>query len=185
MSKQKYKPSHVPDFRQFTQTVKAIVPRTAERMVYAFAKAECRTFKSRIRHQTFRSFITTPLTAKWLSRKAAAGADQRVMIATKHYVRSIRVFTKRTKRGVVIRVGFHPNTLARDLQHRVVQIPLWKLALVHEHGSAKMNIPPRPHWRPFKREMELQRVRPLRKTITRECIHLVRQHLRRIWGVKR
>lgn len=120
-----------------------------------YSEQERAEFVLRIKEQRFASFHVihypesgTNLSPQWIARKDAAGADERTMIATKHYIRHVNVFRKlnRNRRGGLWRIGFHPTVQARDLKGRVVPILLSDVAAIHEHGNART--PARPHWRP-------------------------------------
>ncbi len=176
----KYRPPHVPDFR----TVSRVLTRTARNVVFvevmAFANERAMAFRQRILDQEFESFETTPLTEHYLARKAAANVDLRTMIATQHYVDNIRVFTRIERPGrMLIYIGFHARTLARDLKGRPTQFHLFEVARVQELGSENAHIPPRPHWKPEQVRIQ-QASRALRKTLVRKIVVQARKELKRV-----
>lgn len=79
-----------------------------------------------------------PLSPKYLAWKKRKGLDHRILIATGHYVSSIKVKRKNNQWEVGVPDGFHPTA----------GMTYEKLARIHEYGSKKMHIPARPHWRP-------------------------------------
>jgi hypothetical protein len=147
-------------------------------------------FVERIEEQSFASFQEilypesgTNLSPSWLDRKEAAGADLRTMIATGHYIDSIRVFKRhdRKEKKWVIRIGFHHSAKPRDLEGRTVDIEipgtgikgLTALAIVHELGSIKANVPARPHWGPH-RALVRKDARKKRRELRREISEALR-----------
>ena len=158
----KWKPPHVPDLKVVLKKARDISRHEGLIALEEYAEGQRELFVQKIEHQTFASFKVilypesgTNLSPEWLDRKEAAGADDRTMIATRHYIENIKVFRKgRPQRGPVeFRIGFHQSAKARDLKNRVSQILLRDLARVHEFGSIKANIPARPHWGPHANTM--------------------------------
>lgn len=93
-------------------------------------------------------FDHPPLTRKHARLKAREGLDGRTLLMTGDYVENgIEVFKGEQQSGVYYMVrpavgkheGFDPKS--GPITYR-------RLAMVHEFGSAKHRIPPRPHWRP-------------------------------------
>jgi len=149
-----YREPQIPNFGAIAQTVRTEATRAAESVVHDFAESERIKFQTRIRRQEFESFDAFPLTPRWYQKKKAAGADLRVMIATRHYLEEIKVITERNSNvSVTVYVGFDEMDRTRDLEGNIVPYPLYKIARVHEHGSVKMHVPARSHWRPFYEEM--------------------------------
>lgn len=95
-----------------------------------------------IKTQNFPSFHMTPLAPSTVARKASLGLDPRVMIATGHYVDSIKVF-KEDKH--TYRVGFDPEAKAVDSQGIETEVSLNTVARAQEFGTER--IPARPHWK--------------------------------------
>ena len=152
MAKKGYKASHIPDFAGAMQLLRVTALKTATGAVRRFVETERRGFQEAIRHQDFRSFHQNPLSARWLAKKHAAGADLRVMIATGTYVSTIRTFMRRASGGGYrFRIGFAPNQHARNLDRTVSPLLLSDLAAIHENGTGK--VPARPHWQPYLRGM--------------------------------
>jgi hypothetical protein len=148
----KYQKPHIPPFRQIAQAVSETANAVLDEEAEAFANEERDLFVRKIERQTFRSFTLEPLKSPYAARKKRAGADPRVMIATKWYIQHIRVWRNRdpagNRRVRYYRVGFHPQVRARDLKGRIVPITLNRLAWAHEEGRDEINLPARPHWRP-------------------------------------
>ena len=164
-----YKKPHIPDLSHVLRGIGEIASEIVEEEVESFAVAERDSFVRRIKRQEFQSFNATPLTRLWLRRKIMARADKRVMIATGHYIRSIKIQRRRVgRRGRTIFVGFDSRLMPRDLDGRIVHVEggMNKIAWVHERGSAKMKVPPRPHWEPHRLQM-VERARGVRKRIKR------------------
>lgn len=173
----KYKSPHVPDFARARRVVSRIVTEEAESQVYAFAEREADIFRWAILRQDFQSFHELPLTLRYLSRKIAAHADVRVMIATQWYIDHIKVFKKRNADGTLtVYVGFHRNVHARDIKGKIVKILLREVAMIQEKGSAKANIPSRPHWKPHLEKMTARAPR-VRKSIKRRVMQRIRKEV--------
>lgn len=151
----------IPDLKSVLKKAGTAVRAAAEKQLVRYAQENRDDFVERIEDQDFDSFHVvfypesgTNLSPRWLARKAAADADPRTLIATGHYLAKIQVFHKRTpKGGLHVRVGFHPSAKARDLQGKEQTITLNRVALVLEHGSEVAQIPARPAWGPFLREL--------------------------------
>lgn len=156
-----YKRSHIPKLGPILKKVGIVARATLDDSVTQYATEQRDLFVKKIKEQRFASFHIvfypesgTNLSPRWLARKAAKGADDRTGIATGHYVSQIKVFRTSKKDGSVsVRVGFHPSTLARDLDGDIKNITLNRVARVLEHGSEKMQIPARPHWGPHENAM--------------------------------
>lgn len=93
--------------------------------------------KKRIQAQSFKGWA--PLNVEYKQYKKAKGFDTRTLIKTGEYLNSIG--WRRTPAGN-ISVG------SRKRVHSASGLPMMKLARIHEYGSAKAGIPPRPHWGP-------------------------------------
>lgn len=128
----------------------------AEAEVRRFAADLKNRFVDRIRRQDFQSFRRIPLSWRWQLYKRRNHLDDRTMIATGAYLRSIATFETKTKTGFNIRIGIHPSVWVR---HPVTgarkSTPMWRLACVHEFGSSRAHTPARPHWGPFFMEVAL------------------------------
>lgn len=172
-----YKPPQIPKIKYALKQFEEIAWEVTLEEVVAFAEREKQEFIRRIKRQDFQSFRATPLSPKWLGKKERAGVDTRVMIATQHYIRSIQMFTrKEDRKKILLHIGFDRRTLARNLKNQPIPYPLYKIARVQEHGSEKMKVPPRPHWRPHYTRMG-ERARPLREKIKGK---IRRETLRRV-----
>ena len=169
-----YKRPHIPKLRPVLTKLGKVALQVLESGVKQFAHEHRDRFVGRIEDQDFASFQVvfypesgTNLSPRWLARKAAKGADSRTMIATGHYVSQIKVFRQVKQGNVQFRVGFQPAVRARDLDGNTQEITLNRVARVLEHGSQKMNIPPRPHWEPhlklMRKEAPAVRVQIARK----------------------
>ena len=186
MPKRKPRKSKIPNARVIFARVAEVAKETLVEEVHEWAFEVRDEFVARIESQAFASFQAvfypesgTNLSPEWLTKKESAGADLRTMIATGHYVDSINVFKKMARgrdKKTVIRVGFHHSTKPRDLDGRTVDIEipgtgitgLTALAIVHELGSIKANVPARPHWRPHRvkvREQSKQKRKEFRRSI--------------------
>jgi len=187
MPKRKPRAPQIPDARKLFKRVQEVATKTLVVELEVWADDIRDDFVAKIEAQAFASFQVvlypdsgTNLSPEWLARKAAKGADLRTMIATRTYIDGIGVFKKFDRRAgkYVIRVGFHPLASPRDLDGRIVRIEipgtgirgLTALAIVHELGSVKANIPARPHWRPHRTKLESKapaKRKELRKKIAR------------------
>ena len=98
------------------------------------------------------TFNHLPLNPDYLAWKRREGLDERILIATKTYVRSIMVPDKQAKRRVPGLDKFPDkqiwNVGPPDLLHVPSGMNMIDLAELHEFGSYRLNIPPRPHWTP-------------------------------------
>lgn len=175
MPKRRPKKSKIPNARAIFKRVLEVAEEQLVEDVNEWAYVVRDEFVERIQSQAFAAFQVvfypesgTNLSPKWLTTKEQAGADLRTMIATGHYVDSIDVFKKqdRRRKATIIRVGFHHSTKPRDLDGQTVDIEipgtgitgLTALAIVHELGSIKANIPARPHWGPHRVRVRAQAV---------------------------
>lgn len=155
MAKKGYKKPHVPDFAAALQLLRVTALKVGTSAVRRFVETERRGFQEAIRRQQPPSFHQHPLSPAWLRRKREAGADLRVMIATGHYVSSIRTFMRRQSSGrATFRIGFAPNAHARNLDRTVSPLLLRDLAAIHENGSKR--VPARPHWQPYLQGMRVR-----------------------------
>lgn len=175
MPKRKPRAPKIPDARKLFKRVKEVITETVVDELELWAEEIRDEFVERIEAQAFAAFQVilypesgTNLSPQWLARKEAANADERTMIATEHYTRSIKVYRKydRKQKKWIIRVGFHPRIQARDLKNRIVSILLDDVALVQEFGSIKAQIPARPHWRPHRATVKSE-APAKRKEVTR------------------
>jgi len=164
MPRRKPTRSHVPDFRAMSREVRDVARTTLFEGVKRYAEEERDAFVEKIELQAFPSFQEvlypesgTNLSPAWLRRKERAGADLRTMIATGWYRDHIKVWTRKARQRrerTLVRVGFHPRVMARDLEGRITDTSLNKVAIFNEHGSLDGRLPPRPHWRPHLRSMK-------------------------------
>lgn len=173
-----YKKSHIPNVRKLLSDVEAVAQKALFDEVDAYAEDQRDEFVERIEQQRFAAFRKvfypesgTNLSPNWIKRKTSKGADLRTMIATGHYIDSIKVHSKKDPSGkkLMLRIGFHPATKARDLDNKTVDITLDDIAKIHEHGNSQT--PARPHWGPnynrMKREVPKLRVE-MRKRILKK-----------------
>jgi hypothetical protein len=187
MPKRKPTKPQIPDARAIFERVEKIAAETLADALEEWGEEIREEFVGKIEQQAFASFQEifypesgTNLSPSWLRIKELAGADLRTMIATGHYVDSIEVFRRydRREKKHIIRVGFHHSAKPRDLQGRTVDIEipgtgitgLTALAIVHELGSVKANIPARPHWRPHRERVATEasgKARQFRKAISK------------------
>lgn len=157
-----YRKSKIPNLAAKLKAVHDDAVAYVNQAVKGFAQTECEGFKQAIKDQSFVAFHRRingwggPLSPARLAEKAAARADLRVMIATGHYMESIRVFYRkgRTLGGGLYRIGFHPLAHARDLDGHVAPVLLNDVARWQEHGAPTRNLRPRPHWGPYLRAMQ-------------------------------
>ena len=144
----RHKKPKVPDFGRVVRAFKD-AKAVLEEEVRDFADEQAEDFKARIEDQNFPAFNATPLSPRYAERKEKLGLDPRIMIATGHYYKAIRVFQRKNRDGsITYYVGHDNRARARDHKGDIIPIFLNTLAAVHEKGSSKMNIPPRPHWQP-------------------------------------
>lgn len=176
-----YRKSHIPDFPALAKKVATAARTRLHAVMGQYAEHTRKDFVERIEDQRFASFRVilypesgTNLSPQWIERKDAKGADLRTMIATKHYIRSIRVFRVLRQKGRVgvWRVGFDPREKARDLDGNRQKITLDTVALIHEHGNSQT--PARPHWGPNLRRLkkEAPAVRRYMRDEIRKAIRL-------------
>jgi hypothetical protein len=171
----KYQRPHIPDFNKLVQTVSAVATEVTSNALQSFATQERDAFVRRIEQQDFHSFDAAPLSPRYAAWKAKQGLDPRIMIANGWYKSQMQVFKrKNSKLSTTFHVGFNKRTLARDEDGKRVPFPLWKVARVHEHGSVKMKIPARPHWRPHLKTMTMHAA-PVRTGIRRAIIKRLRK----------
>ncbi len=146
-------PPKVPNFKKAAGRLYA-APAVALKLVRKFADKELLTFRHRVENGEFPAFDATPLSDDWLAFKAANDLDLRTMIATGHYIKEMKVFVERTATGYTVYVGFDAAARAVDpVTKEPTPFPLHLLAAVQEYGSAKANVPPRPHWAPHLADM--------------------------------
>ena len=175
----RYRASHIPDFQQFIRIVRDTVKTAPLQMIHEFAGAELQRFKKRILKQEFKSFKEIPLSPAWVARKLRAHRDLRVMLATHHYTNSIKIFTRKGADGAtLVYIGFDKRANARNLKGEVIPFKLYKLARVQEYGSAKANVPSRPHWRPHLMEMK-QRAVLARKKMVKRMVTTIKGRMRK------
>lgn len=177
-----YKKPQIPNVPAILKTVRDVAVEVTHGRVLEFAHRERDLFVSDVKRQRFQSFNLFPLTPKYYKRKVAKNRDTRIMLATGHMMRSVKVMErKNSKLSTTVVVGFERLALARDLDNQVVPYQLYKVAIVHEKGSAKMKIPPRPHWKPHLEEMRVRAIdvrKLIKKDIRSEALRRVGAPLR-------
>lgn len=180
-----YRKSQIPKFPVLATTIAKVANARFVELMDEYAEDERTEFVQRIKDQRFASFQVTlypesgtNLSPQWIARKEAKKADPRTMIATHHYVDSIRVFRRLNSnhRGGKWRIGFHPRLRARDLDHKSVSITLDDVAQIHEHGNAQT--PARPHWGPNLNRMRRE-APAVRRHMRGEIVAEVRKACRR------
>lgn len=142
-------PNHIPNFDAIEKAVRVAVKQLVHD-VETFADGRRTDFVRKIQAQKFPSFKAHPLSALYLARKRAHDADNRVLIATAHYLSEIKRTTEQlSKNKYVVAVSIAPDAVAHDLDDKPTTTSLNMVARVLEKGSSACNIPPRPHWQPF------------------------------------
>lgn len=176
-----YKKSQVPNLAEKLKKIKTDTVAYVNSEIKKFANQECAGFKAAIKAQDFEAFHRRPLSAARLAEKAAAGADLRVMIATHHYVNSIRVFFRKSRNlnGGTFRIGFHHNAHARTLDGAIAPILLQDVARIQENGSRARKLPPRPHWGPYLRDM-VPRATVFRARLTRRMVKRLKAQIAKV-----
>ena len=169
---------HVPDLRKVLRDLHQAAQEQAKKAIIAFARRHRKVFIDRVRAQQFKSFTAFPLTPAWRRKKQRAGADPRTMIATGHYLNQVKTWTAHNPPGVVAYVGFNPTTRAKNLDGELTDITLEEVAAIQEGGSAAQGIPPRPHWGPYRKEMQRDAA-VLRRDIAARVVKYVSQRLKR------
>jgi hypothetical protein len=159
-----YKKPHIPDFKKTMRTFRSVARAVIRVQVETFLTIEQVAFVHRVESQGFTAFDMLPLSPKYLAAKIRAGADTRTMIATHHYLNSVRLFRVSDGTEVTYHVGFDENAMARDMHGNVTDFPLRLVAAVQEYGSSRANIPARPHWGPHFQAMH-QRAVAVRRLI--------------------
>lgn len=111
--------------------------------------------------EEYKPFNHLPLQPFTLAEKRELGQDERILIATGEYLNSIRVVKRvrmRAKENVVSYVVYVPKTIHGRKGWRGEPprptLPLRTIGLIHEFGSMRAGIPPRPHWRPVIEEIK-------------------------------
>lgn len=139
----------IPDFTRLVATPARHFVDSVRVGVKDFTDKEAKIFREKILRQRFSSFRKHPLNPTYKSRKRRLGLSTRVMVATGHYVRSIKVYHFPGRNRDQWIIGIHPNTRARDKYTGQVvhDLPLADVAIIQEFGSSKAGIPARPHWR--------------------------------------
>ena len=111
-------------------------------------------------------FPWPPLSSGYAAWKKSKALDPRTLIARRDYVKSIQTRKVDDDTWVV-----EPP----DRQH-YSGLTYKMLAMVHEFGSSKRNIPPRPHWRPM--IAEYQKKQPaINKVMRRKLYTRVQERL--------
>jgi hypothetical protein len=146
--------------QNFVNVFRGQMVRIADEEMKSLAHEFAETVRQNIYNQTYR---LKPLSRAYLRWKRNTGLDERILIATGTYVKSIkaipRLKTKKTERYVATRPG-GPRVLTTiretriatwsvgvpDGIHKPSGLPFTTLARIHEFGTR--TIPARPHWRP-------------------------------------
>ncbi|OPZ66143.1 MAG: hypothetical protein BWY85_00079 [Firmicutes bacterium ADurb.Bin506] len=150
----------IPDIEAVLNRARDVAVQASEDQLRRFAHQLRDQFVGRIRAQDFDSFRRVPLSWRWQNRKAALHLDERTMIATGEYLRSIQVFETRADGKLNLRIGIHPSKIVRHYKTGMRRrLPMWLLACVHEFGSSRAKVPARPHWGPFFQDVQ-QNVAP-------------------------
>jgi len=102
-------------------------------------------FKNRIRGERFN---VPPLKPEYVDYKRRQGLRTQILMATEDYINGIVVEEIETSR-----FGSSYTIKVEDRIHAPSGLPLEALRRIHEHGSASVNIPARPIWRIFFKEM--------------------------------
>jgi hypothetical protein len=126
--------------------------------------------------RTPRNYIS--LTRHHVLKKLRLNMDGRFLIATGDYLDGIEVFKGKRPDGgpyYMVRLKKRMHFIAPG-SGTTTPISLALLARVHEFGSRRWNIPPRPHWRPALKDVRARFLR-LRKTIKADAL---RQSIRRV-----
>jgi hypothetical protein len=176
-----YQPPQIPNFGRVARAFREIAyPQACDR-VAKFAEEQRKTFVEHIERQYFVDFLLHPLSPAYKARKIKAGADPRVMIATKTYIGAIRVFRKALPKAQAtqFKIGFHPRRHARDMHGNLTHTPLWKVAMWHEFGSRNRKLPARRHWRPFLRNDLRKAARAFRPQVAKAITRAVRARMKR------
>ena len=124
-----------------------------------------------------RAFRHEPLSERAVARKRRHELDGRRLIETGHYIENIEV-----KRGVQAGSGVNYIIRPRPIRHRGFDpdsgsITLKQLARTLEFGSARHNIPARPHWGPVIRAT-IRRVQRLPANVRAEALRRALRGLR-------
>jgi len=138
-----YKKPSIPKFSKLVSQTGEEVLGLAQQGVRQVAEDARDKLVEGIKEQVFQSFRQFPLADETVARKERLGLDGRVMMATGHYVNSIKVVQEDEN---TFRVGFEEGEKAVDEQGRPVDIELDQVARAHEFGTS--TLPARPHWRP-------------------------------------
>lgn len=174
-----YKPSKL----RLPQNIRKLESRTLEAQKHIvdsvgnFTRKHTKYFRRRIRDQRFQSFIDNPLSPGWLARKLAANADERVHIATGHYVKNIKATTIGNLDGEKVQFAIRPDprVYAINLKRKKTNLRLSALAAILESGSESGNLPPRPHWRPYRSVIRTDAKR-LRSELRKDVYLILRGH---------
>ena len=122
-------------FTSFLKVFEKAVEMTATETNKELARRITRDAKEAIENQ---EFDWTPLSSKYLARKISEGYDPRTLVRTGEYKDAISWGVTHGK----IWAGIPSRKIHEDSG-----MPLFKLARIHEFGTA--TIPPRPLWRPI------------------------------------
>lgn len=148
-----YKPGQFPPVEKIFKRLDEIAIQELDARLYAFAVQQLNSFKQRLYKQLFLSFTDIPLSLRYLMWKIDNELDERVMIRTGHYVRSIKLQTRElisdSSWTKTYYIGFDRGARAVDENNNPIALTLDLLAKVQEFGSELRNIPARPHWRPM------------------------------------
>lgn len=116
-----------------------------------------------------------PLSRQHAAKKARQGSDGRFLIERGDYLEGIEIFKGQQRSGVYYMVRLQDREhVGADPSSKPIRLSL--LAKVHEFGSSKHKIPPRPHWRPAVRDVR-RAFGALRPTIKAAALRIA---LRRI-----
>lgn len=126
--------------------------------------------KSRVYNQTFDH---TPLNERYLEWKKKTKLDTRILVATNDYIRLIEATpTASAESGNEAWAVGPPEGV-----HQPSGLRYKDLAKIHEFGSKKQRIPPRPVWRPVW-SVAVRRGQGLLRNIGREAMRTTRRYAR-------
>jgi hypothetical protein len=167
-----YKKSTIPDISRRLRKLERAASEVLTGFVPEYAGRVASEFRKRVREQAFRAFDEVPLAPSTVERKDRKGLDPRTMVATGHYVSSIRVFKLRDMAGGGHRffIGHGAQDVALDEDGNRTDTSLRLVARVQEYGSSR--VPSRPHWTPHLRRLQRELpgvARAVRRAILRSA----------------
>lgn len=106
---------------------------------------------SKVKKQAFK---WPPLNPDYKASKIRAGLDQRMLIATGAYLKSIESKLVETGETRVVYEVAPSKKKLKSSEGSAEGLTYRQLARIHERGSQARNIPPRPHWGPTTRKFQ-------------------------------